>query len=503
MKRLLPTVVVTVSCAGCVIVGPDYTTPEVSLPQKFESGDAAVTNAEPSIERWWKNFNDPILDDLIGQAVRENNDLQGAIARVNQARAIQNQAFLDLFPTITSNGKYTNTHIPTSTFAGGSFRTGSDHIDNDYYTTGFDAVWELDLFGRVRRNVEAREADRDASVAGLQDAVRVLVSEVARNYFDLRGTQRQIEVARANAETQEQVVKVAEALFKGGQSTEFDVVRSRAQLFSTRATIPPLEASERASMYRIGVLTGRQPESVVAQLSTHAPLPSYSGPVTLGDPAALLKRRPDIRAVERQLASTVAGIGVAEGDLFPKVSFIGSISLQAGDVPTLTSGHNEAWNIGPGISWPAFNLGRVLARVNQAEALSQEALARYEQSILLALEETESSLARFGASKQRRDLLQVSVEQSGKAVSIARTQYENGLVDLLPVLDAQRTALLAQLELVGSETNLLTSLVQLFKALGGGWDEAIGPREVIEKIDETGTAEALTVAQQSTAPASR
>jgi multidrug efflux system outer membrane protein len=479
--------VVAMACAGCA-VGPDYVAPEVTLPTQFTGLDAQAPAGEPVIQQWWNNFNDPLLAQLVADAVRSNNDLQAAIARVNQSRALYNQTFLNLFPTITSGGKYTNTHTPTSTFAGNAFKIGKDHIDNDYFTTGFDAVWELDVFGRVRRSVEAKDAELDSSVAGLQDGIRILVSEVARNYIQLRGAQQQKVVSQENARTQEQVVKVAEALFKGGQSTEFDVVRARAQNSNTLATIPPLEASEKQAIYRLSVLTGRQPQELVAQLSAPMALPTYTGPVTLGDPAALLKRRPDIRAIERQLAAATAGIGVAEGDLFPKLTFVGSISLQAPTVPNLTSGRNDSWNIAPGISWPAFNLGRVLAQVNQAKAISDEALARYEQSILIALEETEGALAQFTAAKQRRDYLKISVEQSGKAVAIARTQYENGLIDLLPVLDAQRTVLLAQLELVGSETNLLGSLVQLFKALGGGWDDALTTEKMIDTIDESGAA---------------
>lgn len=475
------------ACAGCA-VGPDYVTPEVSLPTQFAGSEAQTIAGEPAVQRWWSNFNDPLLAQLVADAVRNNNDLQAAIARVNQSRALYNQTFLNLFPTITSDGQYTNTHTPTSTFAGGALKTGRDHIDNDYYSTGFDAVWELDVFGRVRRSVEAKDAELDSSVAGLQDGIRILVSEVARNYIQLRGAQQQKVVSQENARTQEQVVKVAEALFKGGQSTEFDVLRARAQNSSTLATIPPLEAAEKQAIYRLSVLTGRQPQELVGQLSPSQALPTFTGPVTLGDPAALLKRRPDIRAVERQLAAATAGIGVAEGDLFPKLTFVGSISLQAPSVPSLTSGRNDSWNLTPSISWPAFNLGRVLAQVDQAQAISDEALARYEQSILLALEETEGALAQFTSAKQRRDYLKVSVEQSGKAVAIARTQYENGLIDLLPVLDAQRTALLAQLELVGSETNLLNSLVQLFKALGGGWDDAITTDKMTDAIDESGTA---------------
>ena len=484
------------------MVGPDYKAPEISMPQRFSETGVPAPEGELNLDRWWSSFNDPLLEQLIADTVRKNKDLQSAIARVNQSRALYNQTFLDLFPTITADGQYTNSHTPTSTFAGGAIKTGKDHIDNDYFSTGFDAVWEVDIFGRVRRGVEARDAEVDASVAGLQDAIRILVSEVARNYFQLRGVQQQILVARENARIQGQVVKVAEALFKGGQSTEFDVVRSRAQEYNTLSTVPSLEADAKTAIYRLAVLTGKRPVDLVPQLEQSAPLPSYNGPMSLGDPGALLQRRPDIRAAERTLAAATASIGVVEGDLFPKVTFNGSISLQAPSVPELTSGSNDAWNLVPTISWPALNLGRVLARMDQAEAATAEALARYEQSVLIALEETEGSLARFAAARQRRDYLKVSVEQSGKALAIARTQYENGLVDLLPVLDAQRTALLSQLELVGSETSLLTSLVQLCKALGGGWDNAIGTNEMIESIDDTGGVPPVTTAPISQAPQS-
>lgn len=484
------------------MVGPDYKAPEISMPQRFSETGVPAPEGELNLDRWWSSFNDPLLEQLIADTVRKNKDLQSAIARVNQSRALYNQTFLDLFPTITADGQYTNSHTPTSTFAGGAIKTGKDHIDNDYFSTGFDAAWEVDIFGRVRRGVEARDAEVDASVAGLQDAIRILVSEVARNYFQLRGVQQQILVARENARIQGQVVKVAEALFKGGQSTEFDVVRSRAQEYNTLSTVPSLEADAKTAIYRLAVLTGKRPVDLVPQLEQSAPLPSYNGPMSLGDPGALLQRRPDIRAAERTLAAATASIGVVEGDLFPKVTFNGSISLQAPSVPELTSGSNDAWNLVPTISWPALNLGRVLARMDQAEAATAEALARYEQSVLIALEETEGSLARFAAARQRRDYLKVSVEQSGKALAIARTQYENGLVDLLPVLDAQRTALLSQLELVGSETSLLTSLVQLCKALGGGWDNAIGTNEMIESIDDTGGVPPVTTAPISQAPQS-
>ena len=468
--------------SGCM-VGPDYVKPEIPVAPKFIGAARVETVAESdqkAIEAWWRHFSDQTLMNLVEQAVRSNNDLESAIARVNQARAVRQETFLDLFPTITNSEEYTKTHIPTSTFAGGAFKTGKTHITNEYYSAGFDAFWELDLFGRVRRQVEARDAESAASVAELRDAIRIVVSEVARNYFLLRGTQQQIAVAKENAKTQEQVVKIAEALFKGGQSTEFDVVRAKAQLSNTLAAVPALEARAVAAMYRLGVLCGKQPSEVAPELSPPAPLPVYTGPIALGDPASLLQRRPDIRAAEARLAAATAGIGVAKGDLFPKVTFNGSISLQARSTGDLTNGNSDSYSLLPTISWAALNMGRVLANIDQAEALRDGALAQYEQSVLLALEDTESALAQFGASRERRDLLASSVEYSGRAVQIARTQYENGLVDLLPVLDAQRVALSSQLELTQSQTELLTSLVSVFKALGGGWDEAVVERATDE-----------------------
>lgn len=474
MNTRIANIALLLALSGCA-VGPDFVKPDTATQPTFMGASEAgiVPTGGDAMQRWWSNFGDNTLNNLVADAVSSNVTLRSAIARVNQARAIRQERFLDLFPTVTSDLIYTRTQTPTQTFAGGAFPSNSPYIENEYYNIGIDAVWELDIFGRVRRGVESKDAESAASVAQLHDAVRVLVAEVARTYFDLRGTQLQISVSEQNAKTQEQVVKVAQALFKGGQSTEFDVVRSRSQHSSTLATVPPLKAREKADMYRLSVLCGKQPQAFVPMLQATAPLPSFAGPLTIGDPAALLQRRPDLRAAEQQLHAATANIGVAKGDLWPKVSFSGSLGYQSNTWGGLSGGDSGQYGVGPGISWAAFNLGRVFARIDQSEAAQQQALATYEQSVLMALEETEGALAQFSSSKQRRDYLEDSVKQSGKAVSIARTQYENGLVDLLPVLDAQRTLLSNQLQLAESEVGLLTSLVALFKALGGGWDEAI------------------------------
>jgi multidrug efflux system outer membrane protein len=481
MRRSIPVLIFVAFLAGGCAVGPDFEPPKTEVAANFnEAAKAAADNNEFKGDKWWSSFRDPELDKLITEAVSANRDLDSALARVNQARAVRRESFLDLFPTVTAEGNYARTRIPTSTFAGNAFQAARSHITNEFYGAGFDAFWELDLFGRVRRGVEARDAESAAAVADLRDGVRIVISEVARNYFILRGTQQQIEVAKENAKTQEQVVKIAHALFKGGQSTEFDVVRARAQLSNTLAAVPSLEARAQGALYRLAVLCGKQPSQIDLELSKMKALPVYAGPITIGDPAGLLKRRPDIRASEARLAAATAGIGVATGDLFPKVVFNGSIGYQASTVSGISSGDNDFYRILPSISWPAFNLGRVFANIDQSKAIRDGALAQYEQSVLTALEDTESALAQFSAARQRRDLLSDSVKNSTRAVQIARTQYENGLVDLLPVLDAQRVGLTTQLELAQSQTELLTSLVSLFKALGGGWDEALVEEEKIE-----------------------
>jgi multidrug efflux system outer membrane protein len=462
--------------SGCA-VGPDYEVPQIPVAAQYMGVDQHSSTVEAVNMYWWKGFTDPVLDDLILSAVKENLTLQASVARVNQARAVQQQSLLNLFPVVTADASYTKQRFGNQGAFGGlggaSGGGNSRGFDVGVYEVGFDASWELDVFGRVRRGLEQSIGESDAAIADLEDSIRVLVSEVARNYFDLKGAQLQAKVARENAKNQEQVVNVAEALYKGGQTTEFDVMRAKALLFSTLATVSPLEADARIAMYRIAVLLGKQPHELVSKLETTTALPSYSGSISLGDPTSLIQRRPDVRAAERRLAAATAGIGVAKGDYFPKISFVGNVSLQSRSWPGLRESPGASWAFGPSITWAAFNMGRVIAQVDGAEAATKEAMALYQQAVLTALEDVEGALARFSAVRERRDLLKLSAEQSEKAVQIARTQYENGLIDLLPVLDAQKAAFSSQEQLAFSNTSLLTSLVSLYKALSGGWDGAI------------------------------
>jgi multidrug efflux system outer membrane protein len=293
---------------------------------------------------------------------------------------------------------------------------------------------------------------------------------VARNYFELRGAQNQLAVARHNAENQRQTLDLTHALLDAGRGTELDVARAEAQLNATLAIIPPLETTINRALYRLGVLIGQAPTALVEELSAPLPLPGLPELVALGQPADLLRRRPDIRVAERNLAAATARVGVATADLFPRVTLFGSIGVDVSSFVGLWTGGGDTFAIGPSIFWAAFDLGRVRARITAADARTEAALAQYEQRVLLALEETENSLVDFNRQQARRDLLGASALASEKAAALARLRYQSGVADFLTVLDAERTLLAAQDLLAVSETRTATALITVYKALGGGWE---------------------------------
>ncbi len=349
--------------------------------------------------------------------------------------------------------------------------------DREIYNAGFDAFWEIDLFGRVRRSIEARTAEVAASEATLRDVLVSLIAEVARNYFELRGTQHQLAVARRNADNQRQTLDLTIARLEGGIGTQLDTARARAQLDATQANIPPLEAAIRRAMHRLSVLTGHPPATLVTAFERPAPLPDAPKLVTLGRPEDLLRRRPDIRVAERNLAAATARIGVATADLFPRVTFIGSIALEASSFTGLGGSGSDTYSFGPSLRWAAFDLGRVRARIAAADARAEAELAMYERTVLRALEETENALVEFGRSQARRDFLRTSAEASEQAAGLARQRFEVGAADFLTVLDAERTMLEAQDRLARSETDAATALVAVYEALGGGWEAKVGQTE--------------------------
>lgn len=456
---------------GCALVGPDHERPRTEVSAEFVNASQPGLVSEPIDTTWWHGFNDAELNRLVDRAVAGNHDLRIATARLREARALRSETGFDRYPTVTAGAFYSNEQ-----FSEAAARR-SDR-DSELYNAGFDASWELDFFGRVRRSIEARTAEVESAEATRRDVIVSLIAEVARNYFELRGIQHQLEVAHKNAENQRATLDLTIVRLEGGRGTELDTSRAREQLNSTLASIPPLETTTKRAIHRLGVLTGQRPEALTAALEKSLPLPAAPKLVLVGRPEALLRRRPDIRASERALAAATAQIGVATADLFPRVTFVGSVALEADSFTGLGGSGSDTYAFGPSIRWAAFDLGRVHARIRAADARAEASVAQYERTVLAALEETENALVVFGRQQARRNFLRAAAEASEKAAWLARLRYEDGVADFLTVLDAERRLLEVQDRLAQSETATATALVAVFKALGGGWQ--IGEAAVIK-----------------------
>jgi outer membrane protein, multidrug efflux system len=450
--------------AACA-VGPDYRRPQVTTPDSFVGVDSAQFSGADVERDFWKAFNDQQLNELIERALAANHDIRIAAARLREARALRGEARLDLAPTVQGSAGYTKTRASDRQFAPA---LGADR-QQDYYDSGFDAFWELDFFGRVRRQVEASSAEVQSAEASVYATQVSVTAEVARNYFELRGAQQQLGVARHNADNQNETLRITSARLDAGRGTQLDQSRAQAQLSATLATIPDLEAAVTRSMLRLGVLIGQGPEALVPQLSVAQRLPTLPVAHDIGTPELLLRRRPDIRVAERNLAAATAEIGVAVGDLFPRITFLGRWGFDAAARSNLGDAGAETYSFGPSISWAAFDLGRVKQRVRQREAATDRALATYEQTVLQALEETDASLTAYSKAIVKQQHLQASATASLDAAKLARARYESGVADFLAVLDAERSALAAEDQLARSETQTATALLATYKALGGGF----------------------------------
>lgn len=461
VSKKLSVLAVSAVLAACA-VGPDYQRPETKSPDEFVSTDATQFATADVESDFWKAFNDEQLNSLIEDALAANHDIRIATARLREARAIRGEAQLDFAPTVTASGGRTESRGSTRQALGFA-------RDQDYYDAGFDAFWELDFFGRIRRNVEANTALVQAAEAGVYSTQVSITAEVARNYFELRGSQQRLEVAQRNAENQRETLRITTARLDAGRGTQLDTSRAQAQLSATLATIPDFESDITRSILRLGVLTGKSPEALLPQLSSVQKLPTLPTTQNIGTPELLLRRRPDIMVAERQLASATAQIGVAVGDLFPRISFVGRWGFDAIDSGDLGKASSESYAFGPSIQWAAFDLGRVRQQIKQREAATDRALAVYEQTVLQALEETDASMTAYVKAKVKQAHLQDSTTASLEAVTLARARYESGVADFLTVLDAERSALTAEDQLALSETQTATALLATYKALGGGF----------------------------------
>jgi outer membrane protein, multidrug efflux system len=449
---------------GCA-VGPNYHPPVVPVDAHFaNAGEPGLAPSE-AVEKYWTGFDDPLMTRLIEDALAHNKDLGVAEANLRSARAAKRLAGFDQFPTVTLASSYS--HILESQ----QQLPGVDQRDREFDSAqaGFDGLWELDLFGRVRRNVEAARGDLGASAATLRDARVSVIAEVARDYLILRGLQDQLALTVRNADNQMSSLKLTRNRLDAGRGNELDTSRAEAQWQTTLASIPSLEASIATTGYRLSVLTGRQPTQLISTLSPQAPMPALPLMNAIGTPEQLLRRRPDIRIAERRLAAATARIGVAVGDLFPKVTLLGEVGYAAPVFSDFGQSESRFFSVGPSISWAAFDLGRVHERITSARAQTDAALAAYEGAVLGALSDTEGALINYGHSQTRREALQIAAAASDKAADLARKRFEGGLIDFLEVLDAERTSLSAELLLSQSRTDAATSLVAVYKALGAGW----------------------------------
>lgn len=458
-----------VAGGGCT-VGPDHTppqdpAPEAPWPEPMQDG---LTTAEPDLREWWRGFGDPALDALVERALDGNLDLREAVARVREARALRGVVAADQLPTVNVGGSGTYERFSENTFGG----FGEPGQKGEFYEVGFDATWELDVFGGIRRAVEAAEADVGSAIESAQDVRVTLISEVARNYVEFRSFQSRLAIARENLRIQQETLDVSQSRLDAGVSGELEVAQSRSLLESTRATIPVLEIQMKEAAYRLDVLLGQRPGALMPELAAAAPVPAVPEAVPVGLPADLLRRRPDIRRAERNLAAATARIGVATADLYPRFRLNGSFGLESTHFGDLFESGSRAWSVGPfEVVWPIFDAGRIRNNIRVQEARQEQALAAYERTVLEAHEEVARALVGYARLRDRRDSLRRAVEANRRAVDLANELWSRGLTDFLNVLQTQGDLFILQDQLAASEAAVSTNFIALYKALGGGWEE--------------------------------
>jgi len=521
MKIAAPSVACLALGLSACVVGPDYRQPKIAVPADFTGAkDAGIaeTDAGADLPVWWRQFSDPVLDRLITQALAQNLDVLTAASKISQAREQELINGAAGLPSVSAMGTAVRIHSNSNPFAqlfgggsggapgasgsgsgtsgsgtsGGSMGSGSGAVSATpapgpggsnikLYSLGFDATWEIDFFGGVTRNVESAEAKTEAAIWTLRDTEVTLTAEVARDYFALREAQGRIAITNAELAGQRETLAVSSAKAMTGFVSYLDVNQASAQEAETAALIPPLEAEVRVNIDAIAVLIGHTPEEVTAEITGGGAAPPVPAALPVGLPSDLLRRRPDVREAERNLASATAQVGYAMSQLYPKFDIIGLASFTSNSLTNLLESKNfTGGGIGL-INWPIFTAGRLQAVVRQNEDIEDQAYFAYKASILKALQDSEDALARYAADRRRLIDLNRQVTAANGAVTIARQQYNAGLTDFLNVLTTQGTLLRAEDAVLQAQVAVATDLVSLYKALGGGWTDAIpaatGPSE--------------------------
>lgn len=467
MTSLLLALMLT-ACA----VGPAYERPNVSFDEHWvETADTGPVDAA-----WWRSLNDPLLSELVDRALGGNLDLARAEARLREARANRDAAAGQRLPQVDVAGSAArervseNGQIPINRIPG--FKR-----DLSLYQVGFDASWEIDLWGHQSRSVQAAGARTEAARDSRRAVQVQVVAEVIRCYVDLRSAQEVMQSVESDAEAQESIATLVNDRYQKGESSRFDFVRTDAQARTTRAAVPGFEAAARAASYELAVLIGQSPETLVPRLLVPAALPQSAATVTAGLRSDLLRRRPDILQAERQLAAATADVGVATAELFPRVSLIGSVGQQAQNGGDIFTGASNQFTVGPSLHWPIFAGGTLRANIRAANARADVAATTYESAVLGAISDSETAINRFAAARRTQQDREVARQQLEESVTLARERYRAGEDDLIVLLEAQSAYTVAEQQSIAARASTLSAQASLYKALGGGWesDAPAGP----------------------------
>jgi outer membrane protein, multidrug efflux system len=464
---------VFLTAGGCK-VGPDYTRHDPNMPGQWSEPNLAA-GVDPSVlGQWWTTFEDELLVRLIERADTGSLDLQAALARIDQSRALRRYAAGENAPTIDATGSYSRTRVSENGLM--VPQLGGSPDQTNLHSAGFDARWEIDMFGRIRRSVESAQAALEQSIEDYRDVRVSLYSEIARNYIEVRTAQARIRYAQANVQIQRKTLELTQSRFNAQIAPQLDVAQAQLNLANTESEIPPLLISEVAALNRLAVFIGEAPQSLRQWIDPPGGLPQVKVTPNAGVPAELLRQRPDIRSAERALAAQTARIGVAQAQLYPSFSLRGVLVLEATELSNMDDWASRAYSFGPGLRWNLFDGNRIRSLVNVEEARTRQLAAVYESTVLRALEEVENAMVGYVQENERVAALERSVVAARQSVEMVETLYKSGLTDFQNVLVTQRALSQQEDRLAISQGSVLQQLIALYKALGGGWEETTDPQ---------------------------
>ena len=468
--RLTFSALLMLSLSACT-VGPDFHKPQPTQITEWSKPSKAATSqvlAETMKERWWEVFNDPKLSALTQRALTDNLDLKLAGSRLQQSRAVRQVITANRYPNTAATGSYTRKRNSGEGLSDPSGHNGQSAFN--LWDAGFSASWELDLWGRVRRETEAADANLEVAENDRRGVLLSVLAETAQDYIQLRGVQNTRLVTEQNLNVARHSLKLSQLRLADGVATDLDVAEAAAQVAAIESRLPALEQRQWQLINALSLLMGEPPQALAAELSTDAPVPQTPRQVAIGLPSQLAERRPDIRQAEARLHAATASIGVAKGDFYPRITLSGNVGSQAMQLSDFGSWGSRAFGIGPQFSLPLFDGGRLRGVLNLREAQQQEAAIAYQQTVLRAWHEIDDQLTAYNASQLRRDSLAEAVRQNQIALQTAQQQYVEGVVDFVNVLTVQGALLATQEQWVESSTGVSLAMVGLYKALGGGWE---------------------------------